>query len=78
MSSLATLLDQPTGWLFGDKPTALDAHLVVFIARMTDVGRSGLIPEKLRQYGQWAMQGTEWTKTRNGRSGTMVPATTFS
>lgn len=78
LEMLVTEKDQPTGWLFGDKPTALDAHLVVFIARMTDVGRSGLIPEKLRQYGQWAMQRPEWTKVRNGRSSTMVPPATPS
>jgi glutathione S-transferase len=76
MASLETLVaekDEPTGWLFGDKPTALDAHLVAFIARMVDVGRSNLIPEKLQQYAQWAMQGPEWIKMRDGRSSTMIP-----
>ena len=65
--------DQPDRWLFGEKPTALDAHLVVFIARMTDVGRVGLIPDKLREYGDWAMQKHEWTDMMKGRR-TMVPA----
>jgi glutathione S-transferase len=73
MASLERLVVKPNGWLFGEKPTALDAHLVVFIARMTDVGRESLIPDKLRQYAQWAMRGSEWTKMRDGRQSTMVP-----
>ena len=73
MASLERLVEKSNGWLFGQKPTALDAHLVVFIARMTDVGRESLIPDKLRQWAQWAMQGPEWTKIREGRQSTMQP-----
>jgi hypothetical protein len=36
-------------WIFGgDSPTALDASLVVFLVRMQDVGRTELIPPRLR------------------------------
>lgn len=76
---LLTSLDElvpnpPRRWIFGEKPTALDAHLVVFIARMTDVGRVNLITDKLREYGEWAMRGSEWTTMMNGKK-TMVPVT---
>ncbi|KAH8800205.1 hypothetical protein F5884DRAFT_546689 [Xylogone sp. PMI_703] len=38
-------------WIFGgDAPTALDASLIVFLVRMRDVGRSGLIPTRLSCY----------------------------
>jgi hypothetical protein len=59
-------------WLFGlDKPTALDAHLVVFIERMRDVGRSELIPKGLQAYADRAKMGTAWKLLMQGRS-TMV------
>jgi hypothetical protein len=56
-------------WLFGlDQPTALDAHLVVFIARMRDIGRGDeLIPGGLGRYADLAMQRAEWDKTMQGR-----------
>ena len=72
LASLEKLMDRTDGWIYGETPTALDTHLVVFIARMTDVGREGLIPEKVRSYGAWAMQTPEWVKMMDGRK-TMVP-----
>ena len=55
-------------WLFGlTHPTALDAHLVVFIGRMRDVGREGLIPERLGAYADRAMAGPEWGDVMQGR-----------
>jgi glutathione S-transferase len=60
------------GWLFGENPTALDAHLVPFLARMTDVGRTSLLPLKLREYAAWATQRHEWKRMMNGMS-TMAP-----
>jgi len=73
MARLEALVTEPDRWLFGEKPTALDAHLVVFIARMTDAGRQSVVPEKLRRYGKWAMDGQEWTQVRDGRTSTMIP-----
>lgn len=73
---LATLNDrlgEPHGWIYGGKPTALDAHLVPFLARVIDVGREKLIPEKLHEYGRWAMKREEWMNMMNGRKGTMIP-----
>ena len=76
LAELDSLLPEPNGWIFGKKPTALDAHLIVFIARMTDVGRENLIPDKIKKYGKWAMGGAEWAKVMDGRQGTMVPVDT--
>ena len=73
LTSLETLCESPDRWLFGEKPTALDAHLVVFIARMIDVGQQKLIPKKLHDYGDWATLGAEWTQMMNGRR-TMIQA----
>ena len=73
MAALNDRLAEPHGWIYSGKPTALDAHLVPFIARMIDVGRGKLIPEKLHEYGNWAMKREEWVKMMNGRKGTMIP-----
>ena len=57
----------PTGWLFGlDRASALDAHLIVFIARMRDVGRNDLIPESFHKYTMKAMEGKEWKDVQTG------------
>ena len=72
LASLEELMDRPNGWIYGETPTALDTHLVVFIARMIDVGRPALIPEKIRMYGSWAMQTPEWVQMMGGKK-TMVP-----
>ena len=71
LASLESQLPGPESWLYGEKPTALDAHLVVFIARMTDVEREYLIPQKVKDYGAWAMRKPEWTEMMGGRK-TMV------
>ena len=68
MARIEPLVPEPSNrWLFGEKPTALDTHLVVFIARMRDVGRSGLIPERSSAWADWAMQGREWVGLMDGR-----------
>jgi len=55
-------------WLFGlDAATALDAHLVVFIARLRDVGREELIPHGISLYGDRAMETPEWRNFMDGR-----------
>ena len=72
LGSLENHISKPESWLYGAKATALDAHLVVFIARLTDVGREHLIPRKLQDYGAWAMQKPEWIEMMGGRK-TMVP-----
>lgn len=60
-----------TGWLFNlPQPSALDAHLVVFIARMYDVKRHNLIPEKLQEYGNRAMSEKAWKDVMGGRNTT--------
>lgn len=55
-------------WLYGAAvPTALDAHLVTFIARMKDVGREELIPQGLSRYGDLATSTSEWREVTNGK-----------
>ncbi|KAM0247751.1 hypothetical protein ACHAQJ_009712 [Trichoderma viride] len=48
-------------WLFGlETPTALDAHLVTFIARLKDINKGNLIPQSLLTYAAAAQNMTEW------------------
>lgn len=56
-------------WIFGADvgPTALDAHTVVFIARLLDAKREYLIPENVLKYGKWARKGKEWMAVNEGR-----------
>ena len=55
-------------WLFGAAvPTALDAHLVTFIARLKDIGRTDLVPDALVRYADLAMETPEWRGVMNGR-----------
>ncbi|KUL87831.1 hypothetical protein ZTR_03134 [Talaromyces verruculosus] len=59
-------------WVFGlNVPTALDAHLVVFIARLRDVGRDVLIPTRLGEYASKAMEMPEWETLMEDRK-TMI------
>ena len=65
------LSESQTEWFLGlNQPSALDAHLVVFIARMYDVNRHNLIPEKLQQYGNRAMETKTWLDLMEGRNTT--------
>ncbi|MCJ1472620.1 hypothetical protein MMC13_001269 [Lambiella insularis] len=60
-------------WMLGlTHPTALDAHLITFVARMREVNRGALIPENLGKYADSAMEMEEWKAMMDGR-GTMAP-----
>ena len=72
---LEKLLIQDAGpWLYGSGvPSALDAHLVTFVARMRDVGRQDIIPEGISSYGDKAMETAEWRSVMDGRRSTTYP-----
>ncbi|KIV90010.1 hypothetical protein PV10_07360 [Exophiala mesophila] len=67
LSALADKLPNNESWLYGSKATALDAHLVCFLARLIDVGRGHLIPSQLREYADWVMEKPEWDNIMRGR-----------
>ena len=68
MTTLAGHLSDQGPWLFGsDRPSALDAHLVVFIARMQDVGKDDLIPDALQAYARTAFAMAEFKAVMGGR-----------
>jgi hypothetical protein len=61
-----------SGYLFGvERACALDAHLVVFIARMLDIGRMDIVPETFQTYARKAMKGQEWMAVQG--AGTTKP-----
>ena len=66
---LAGLLKEEQGpWLWGlTEPTALDAHLVAFIARLQDLGRGQVVPPGLKLYAESAKNGPEWKNVMQGR-----------
>jgi hypothetical protein len=59
-------------WLFGlTDPSALDAHLIVFVARMRDVGRSNIVPKAVSDYVDQAINQPEWQAMMEDRK-TMI------
>lgn len=67
----AELRPKRTGeqWLFGlSHATALDAHLIPFIARMLDTHRGYLVPESLLKYAEHAIAQKEWKDIIRGKS----------
>ena len=62
-----------TGLCFGfDTPSALDAHLLVFIARMMDKGRDDIVSAGLKHYAAQLMASDEWKDVMQGQS-TLAP-----
>jgi hypothetical protein len=60
-------------WMFGlQEPSALDAHTIIFVERMRDVDRMGLVPEKLDAWSQKATEQEAWRNMMDGRR-TMAP-----
>ncbi|KIW72337.1 hypothetical protein PV04_00537 [Phialophora macrospora] len=55
-------------WIFGNDvgPTAVDAHTVVFIARLLDSKREHLIPADVLAYGRPKLQAKEWLGITKG------------
>lgn len=66
---VATKLKPESGpWLFGqERPTELDAHLIVMIARLQDVGHE-IIPEGLKKYADAVYVTLEWQEFMEGRT----------
>ncbi|OAL27736.1 hypothetical protein AYO22_03402 [Fonsecaea multimorphosa] len=72
LSQIETLLagSEGTGspWIFGSEdPTALDAHVVPFAARLIDVGRQGMLPDRVRAYADRAFDAEPWKEVMQGR-----------
>jgi hypothetical protein len=62
------LQQSQTEWLLStEHPTAIDAHTIVFLARLIDIHRDDLIPAKLRTYAENAMKLPEWETVMQGR-----------
>jgi len=69
-NSLAKVLAQRKRdgpWVFGSRPTILDAHATPMIARMADVKRDDLLPEVVREYGSAVRATDEWCEVTHGR-----------
>ena len=58
-----------TDWILNTKhPTALDAHIIVFVARLKDAGRSDLVPARITDYAYKQMDTQLWKEIIQGRS----------
>lgn len=55
-------------YLFGDKPSILDAYATTLIARLMDLDRDDLISDSsIRDYAIAVMNTDEWRRTTFGR-----------
>lgn len=54
-------------YILGDKPTALDAHAIVFIARLVDVDRQDLVPQEWLEYHEHHTHDAPWKGVSEGR-----------
>lgn len=54
-------------WTYGGNPTALDAHMAVFIARLMDVKRLDLVPPHMAKLVKDFRSTTEWHNVMQGR-----------
>lgn len=70
MSDLEEVLSQrgdARPWIFGDRPTILDAHATALTARLMDVDRDDLLSEAVREYARGVMATPEWNMVTHGR-----------
>lgn len=69
MDVLRGHLSEEGPWLFGLRtPSALDAHVLPFIARMRDIGRYSLVPPTLRSYAERGWESPKYKATMEGFS----------
>ena len=58
-----------TNWILGtSEPTAFDSHFVTFVARLQDIKRNELIPNKVAQFAEKAMESSELKDVMQGRT----------
>ena len=55
-------------WIFGDLPTALDAQMIVFVARLVDVKRTDLVTNECLECARKSWSLPEWQATMQGRA----------
>ncbi|EHK22447.1 uncharacterized protein TRIVIDRAFT_17565 [Trichoderma virens Gv29-8] len=55
-------------WIFGDRPTILDAHATALIARLMDVSRRDLLTERVQDYARGIFASEEWDEVTHGRT----------
>lgn len=61
--------DASSPWLFGTEfATALDCHLIIFLARHKDVGRSNLIRGSMASYADTIFSAPFWHDFMKGKT----------
>ncbi|GFP53192.1 hypothetical protein TASIC1_0002037600 [Trichoderma asperellum] len=55
-------------WIFGKRPTILDAHATVMIARLMEVKRQDLLTERVQEYTRGVLASEEWNEVTHGRA----------
>lgn len=67
-AKVATLKEQHNAkYVFGPQPTALDAHMLVFLRRIKDSGFDEHVPQTLREWSEELSKEEIWMTVVPGR-----------
>ena len=55
-------------WIFGDRPTIIDAHAAAMIIRLIDVKRTDFVPENVLEYARQVKATSQWQEVTLGRA----------
>jgi hypothetical protein len=71
LAKIETLLSKASGeWIFPTtQPTALDAHTIVYVARLLDTKRKDHIPKSVLDYAQPKLDAETWRGLLRGEPG---------
>lgn len=58
---------EDTTWIFGHKPTILDAHATALAARLMDAKRLDVLSEAVQIYTRRVLETEEWRAVTHGR-----------
>jgi hypothetical protein len=64
-----SVMSAPVTWIFGSAtgPTALDAHVIPFIARLLDADHEDIIPENVLKYAKRHLRDKPWLDLTEGK-----------
>ncbi|RFU75034.1 thioredoxin [Trichoderma arundinaceum] len=55
-------------WVFGERPTIVDAHATAMILRLIDVNRQDVLTERVQEYARGVSASEEWDEVTHGRT----------
>ena len=54
-------------WIFGDRPSILDAHATALLVRLLDCKMEHLMSDNVKEYARGVVATPEWARVTHGR-----------